>query len=464
MAVLASLKYRAFAFLWTGQTVSRLGDRIYDIALAWWVLEKTHSAIAMGGVLIAAFLPTLVFLLVGGVVADCLPRLGIMLASDLARGVLVAGMALLAFLGYLPLWPIFGISFCFGLLDVFFLPAYSAVVPQLLPATDLPSGNALRVLSDHAMAIAGPAIGAGLIAVGGTPVAFFINAASFFVSALCLLGAIPPVRRISPMPPMVTAIPNPRGILAQFLRDFREGMATTRSLTWIWLTIAIAAPANVISGGATDVALPFYVQQTLQSPLIYGGLTTASAVGTILAALWYGSRKHRHRGWMIYGFFIGNLLPLSLIGWHPTPPIILGGMLVFGLCATILGLAWMHALQEYVPNEQMGRVTSIDQLGSYIGIPLSYGLAGVLTDRVGPMPMLLWGGVPVSRRAASSRCCSVAGNPRCSSAIAAPQSRIVVIAIAIVRSKDGASNRAPLDRSHCFETPPPQHSWKGAKS
>ncbi len=400
LPLFASLKHRPFLLLWLGQTTSRLGDQVYQIALAWWVLERTHSATAMGLVLIAAFAPTLVFVLVGGVVADRLPRLAIMLASDLLRGVLVAGIAALAFLGALPLGPIIGVSFCFGLVDAFFQPAYAAAIPQVVSRELLPSANGLRVISSRAMAIIGPALGAGLIASGGVPFAFAINGISFFVSAACLIGAIPLVRRRgdAPAPPAIGLSTPPRSarwpfLLAQFWRDFREGLAAVGAFTWVWLTIVIAGVANLIAEGATSVALPYYVQHTLGVPLLYGGLTAASAAGSILGAGWFGAHRHQHRGRLIYGLFILSMLVLAAIGRWPVPPIILASMLVYGLCATTLGLAWTTALQEYIPHERLGRVTSIDQLGSYIGIPLSLGLAGVATDRFGPLPVLLWGSV-----------------------------------------------------------------------
>jgi len=83
---------------------------------------------------------------------------------------------------------------------------------------------------------------------------------------------------------------------------------------------------------------------------------------------------------------------LTAIGVAPVPLVILSGMLVFGLSVTTLGLAWVTALQQYIPVEQMGRVSSIDELGSYVGIPLSHGVAGVLTDHFGPTVILTWGG------------------------------------------------------------------------
>src|SRR5579885_3757517 len=104
MTIFRSLSHRSFAMLWSGQTISRLGDSLYTIALAWFVLEKTGSAAAMGLVLICSTVPMLLLLLVGGVAVDRLPRLRLMLASDLLRGVVVALIAVLSFQQWLQLW------------------------------------------------------------------------------------------------------------------------------------------------------------------------------------------------------------------------------------------------------------------------------------------------------------------------------------------------------------------------
>src|SRR5437763_10930697 len=107
MALFASLKHRPFALLWSGQTISRLGDSLYRIALAWWVLEKTGSATAMGTVLICSFTPMLLFLLLGGVAVDRFPRVRVMLASDLLRSLVALTLALLAAGQLLEIWHVY---------------------------------------------------------------------------------------------------------------------------------------------------------------------------------------------------------------------------------------------------------------------------------------------------------------------------------------------------------------------
>src|ERR1041384_7884889 len=187
MNVLLSLKHRPFALLWTGQTTSRLGDSLYRIALAWWVLEKTGSAVAMGTVLVFSQVPMLIFLLIGGVVVDRLPRLRIMFSSDLLSGFVITFVAVFAWLNLLQIWHIYIASIIFGFVEAFFFPAYQAVIPQITPAELLTSANSLNGLSQRITGIAGPALGAALVAAGGTSVTFALDALSFFLSAICVL-------------------------------------------------------------------------------------------------------------------------------------------------------------------------------------------------------------------------------------------------------------------------------------
>src|SRR2546423_622366 len=99
MPLFRALRGRSFALLWTGQSLSRLGDFVYEIALAWWVLQKTGSAQTMSLVLIFAITPSVLFALIGGVAVDRVSRVGLMLASDIARGVVAISVAVLGFAG-----------------------------------------------------------------------------------------------------------------------------------------------------------------------------------------------------------------------------------------------------------------------------------------------------------------------------------------------------------------------------
>jgi hypothetical protein len=120
MTLFRALRLRPFALLWTGQSLSRLGDFVYEIALAWWVLQKTGSAQTMSLVLIFAITPSVLFSLVGGVAVDRVSRLGLMLASEITRGMAALAVAGLAFAGRLEVWHVFVASLIFGFVDALF--------------------------------------------------------------------------------------------------------------------------------------------------------------------------------------------------------------------------------------------------------------------------------------------------------------------------------------------------------
>jgi len=253
MTLFRALNNRSFTLLWVGQTASSIGDFLYEIVLAWWVLQQTGSALIMGAVLTCAFVPIVLCSLLGGVVVDRLPRIHVMLVSDLLRGVIVSGITILAVQRSLQVWHVLVASVVFGTVEAFFRPAYTALVPELVASEHLPSANALTSLSLQIGRIAGPALGATVIALVGTSGAFAFNALSFVISAACLL---PLLRHASS--PRDTAGPT-----TSILRDIREGIETVLQSPMLWITIAISALTNITLAGPYSVAMPLLVANHL---------------------------------------------------------------------------------------------------------------------------------------------------------------------------------------------------------
>ena len=381
-----ALGHGPFALLWVGQTMSRFGDSLYSVALAWWVLEETGSATAMGSALICAYVPMLLFLLVGGIAVDRLPRFRIMLASDVLSGAVVAVIAVLATTGHLAVWHVYVASLLFGTASAFFEPAYAAGVPDLVSVDLLPSANAVTLVGQRLATVVGPAAGAFIVSLGGTSVAFAANALSFYLSAACLL---PLVGRSPPVCPET-----PDGPRRSAARDLREGVRMVLASPWLWLTIAIASLGNVTYSGPIAVATPFLVREHLDAGVQLLGLVySAMSLGTVLGALWLGRyRRIRHRGLLAYGAWgIGGLmvllmgLPISALG-------VLGAALINGATMAAFGLIWTVTLQELVPRAALGRVSSIDQLGSFALLPVGYWLTGCVTDQLGAPLVFIVGG------------------------------------------------------------------------
>ncbi len=391
ISVLRALQHRAFALLLAGQTVSRVGDFLYEIALAWWVLQKTGSPVAMAGVLVFAFAPMLLFLLIGGVAGDRFPRPWLMLGSDLARGVIVGLVAILAALDRLDLWQIYLASLLFGLVDAFFQPAYAALVPEVVTDENLPSANALSSLSSQLGRIVGPALGAGIVALGGPATAFAFNAGTFFISAAFLL----PLLRL-PKPPHAPAgegkaAPSP-GVLA----DLRAGVGTVRRSPWLWMTILLFALTNVTLAGPYSVAMPFLVTEHLHGDVnMLGTLYALFPIGYVLGSIILGRQARlRRRGLLIYGGTALAGLMLGSLGL-PLPFVLIGlAALINGAALEMGSQAWTNSLQDpvFVPRALLGRVSSIELLGSYALLPVGYGLAGWATATLGAAPVFLLGG------------------------------------------------------------------------
>lgn len=386
MALFRALTHRSFALLWIGQTISRVGDHLYQVALAWWVLEKTGSALAMGAVLTFSMAPMLLFVLIGGVAVDRLPRVRLLLVSDLGRGVAAAAVAWLALSGRLEIWHIYGASLLFGLADAFFQPAYLALVPELTPVSALTSANSLTSLSSQAGRIVGPALGAALVGLGGAGLAFAGNAFSFFAAALLVL----PLMRISTAP----ALPATQG-LGGIGRDLREGLAVVVSSPILWVTILLFSLTNITLAGPFSVALPFLVKDHLRGGVQTLGLLYAMfPIGYILGGLWMGRYPRlRWRGLVSYSGAIVAGLGLAVLGANVPLAVVLLAAVANGAALEVFGLIWTNILQTAVPGDKLGRVASFDMLGSFMLLPLGYGLTGWATERIGPALVFIIGGV-----------------------------------------------------------------------
>ena len=383
--LLAALAYRPFALLWASEVVSRVGDTLTNVALAWWVLEETGSATAMAQVLVAVTVPMLLLLLVGGVVVDRVDRLRLLLVCDIARGLCMATIAVLAALGLLAFWHLLVLSAVFGTAVAFSYPAFVALTPTLVPAEALTSAVSLRSLSVRAASIVGPALGGVIVAAGGSAVAFGLDAASFALSAALVAAA----GRLVPVRP-------PAERRSGAIADLREGFATVFASPWLWVTIAVTCASLPVLVGPIQATLPLLVDEELGGGVrLFALLTTASAAGAVVVALWFGQRgrRLRRRGPLVYvSWLVAAACVVGLgLGAPPAAAIVL--MLGYGAMWGLVNLLWATLLQEMVPPERLGRVSSIDALGSLGLLPIGYAVAGYAADRWGASTTFLAGGL-----------------------------------------------------------------------
>jgi MFS family permease len=363
---LEPLRHRDFALLWSGQTVSMLGDGVFTVTLALETLRVDHHPIGLSYVLAARLVPAVVFVLVG---------------SDLARGVAVAVIAALVATGAVHLPALVVMAFVFGLADALFFPASTAITPELLPAELLVGGSALTGISTQlAQILIGPAVGGLIAGLVGTAWGFGIDAASFAVSAACLAA--------------MRARPKPSPSGGSPLHDVLDGLRYCRSQRWLWVSILGAALGNFAAFSPLGVLVPLLVERSLHGGGIALGLVLgAGGLGGIAASLLLGNRGAPRR--MVLHLWLGwGLSGIGVIGLGVVPDLWLAGgvaFVVYGLDAygTVL---WNPLMQRSVPAAMLGRVSAVDYFFGFALSPLGLVAAGAAAEVVGVRATLMIGG------------------------------------------------------------------------
>lgn len=381
--MLSSLRVPAFALLWTGRTISRLGDSIYLVAVAWWIVQNADAQ-ARGEFLMAGVIPSLVLLLVGGLAVDRLPRLAVLLGSDVVHCAAVGLTGLLALVGRLELVELIVLAAVFGAASAFFYPAAQASVPELVTPDLRSSANSMNRISAEVTGIAGPPLGAAAVGLLGAGGALLIDAATFAVSAAAIVGIA--MSRVSWRSGAVAG----RG-----RSGLGEGWRIVSHTPWLWITIAVAGVSNITMAGPIEVALPFLVRTDLHGDAsLYGILLGVSALGALVIAILLGrSPRLRHRGLMAYGGWLVSAGAVAAMGLQIGVVGTAFAMLGVGGGLAMLELAWVRSLQDIVPPEALGRVSSIDALGSSSLLPIGFAAAGVATAAYGAPSVFLIGGL-----------------------------------------------------------------------
>lgn len=403
--VTRALRNTPFATLWVGQSISIVGNAAFTTALAWQVLLLTGSATAMGLVVIAQSVPQTLLLAVGGVVADRVPRRTVMLWSDTIRGLAVVAIAALSATHTLHLWQLVALGLLFGVVRSFFDPAYLAIMPLVVTADELSSANALTSISQQVSRMVGPALGALFVAVGSPASAFAVDGLTFAVSAICLLLLPVQVVAVREGATSRAGQPGPDGhphrlnSARRFVSDLIAGVRYVAGTTWLWIAIVVAAVGNMTLGGPLTVALPRLVHDTYGADVwLLGLITTANAVGALGGTLLAGhASRLRRPGILAFGAallagvcLMGFGLPVRGLGAIAVP---LAASCGIGFTLAAANLIWMLLIQQRVPKEMLGRVSSLDLLGSFALVPVGFLLAGLLADRFGPAPVFVAGGL-----------------------------------------------------------------------
>jgi MFS family permease len=371
----AALEERNFRLLWLGQTGSTIGDGLSFVAIAFAVLEIGGTATDIGIVFAAFFLPNVVFLLVGGVWADRLPRNYVMLTSDGIRAVVQIGLALLLFSGSAQVWHIVIAVALHGTASAFFVPAATGLMPQVVSPDRLQQANALMTISRSGAFVIGPAVSGLLVAAGGPGVVFAVDAVTYVFSMVTL--ALLRIERAA-----ATAVRD------SFLSELAHGWREVRSRDWLIGSLVVFGVSNMAMGSFMVLG-PVIFDRELGGAATWGLVMTVGALGALLgggvALRWKPARP------LAVGFalmLIGATRTLSLIPPLPVLAIAVAGLATL-VAISISNTLWETVLQQRIPQESLSRVSSYDWMVSLAFQPIAFVVVGPMADTIGEGPTLL---------------------------------------------------------------------------
>lgn len=362
------LRAREFRLLFTAQAVSVLGDRMVAVALAFAVLEVGGSVSQVGLVLAAGTFPLVASVLVGGVVADRASRRAVMVAADMVRVASQAATAALLIAGVAEVWTLALLAGVAGAATGFFSPASTGLLPEMVLAEQLQPANALRGTAVSSGEILGPLLAGGLVAAAGAGWAFAVDAATFAVSAVCLVMMRIPARATARS--------------GSFLAELREGWVAFRSRRWVWTFIAYFTFGNLV-WGAWGTLGPVVAHRDLGGAGAWGAVLGAMGVGMLAGSL-IAVRIDPRRPLFFAGLADGLLfLPLACLAALPPLPLIVLGAALGGAGMALALAVWESTLQRRIPGESLSRVSSYDWFASLAFYPLGLAIWGPIAAGIG---------------------------------------------------------------------------------
>jgi len=395
-----AFRNRAFFLFYIATVCSDLGDVVAGIGFLLIAYQITKSSVQTTGVAIAEILPYILFGLIGGAVSDFLSRRKLMLTLDFSRGLLQIGTFVLFNLGHLPYVLILAVVFCIQSAGCFFNPAQKALLPQLVQADQLTTTNALVNISTNSMSVLAPLVTAVLLAYGGLGSFFAFDAASYFVSTLCLWYLRPYLEEENDVQKDTSVQPERKASTTRLGKQIRtipqriwEFACFTTSHTQL-LTLFITTFLVVLfHTWAWQVGLLLKAETTIPNgKQLYTSLLAVYAAVSILTNLFIPQRwkqlslAHYLAGSVIWGF---GIVALGFV--HSLP-------LLF-ICVAIIGIGLpfgsqsrVFLLQTEVPKEMRGQGFSFAAMLLYFSNLLSLSLFGWFSTRLSLSLLLMIGG------------------------------------------------------------------------
>jgi MFS family permease len=379
-------RHREYRLLVASMAVSLFGSGLWLVAVVYQVMALGGGPTELSVVATASSAGILASALLGGVAADRFPQRVVLLVVEATRIVATAAAGALAVTGTLQLWHLAVIAFVLGAAEAFFYPAYTAILPTLLPADELLAANGVEgTLRPVAMQAAGPALAGFVVGTFAPAVAILLTAGTYALALVFLVL----------MRPVAVA---PAAARRSVLSDLSEGFRYLFRTGWLFATLAFATLYILLLMGPFEVLLPFVVRdQAGGGPssfaLVLGAFGVGGAVGSLVVSSMRLPRRYLTVMNLLWG---AGAAPFALIGITTQLWVMAAAAFVVGFTGAAAMVIWGTLLQRRVPSHLLGRVSSLDFFVSLALMPVSMALAGPVGEWLGlPLTFVIAGLIPV---------------------------------------------------------------------
>ncbi|MEC3245873.1 MFS transporter [Bacillus cereus] len=360
------LKNTNFLFLWAATLFSSFALAFFTFSQTWYIAKTLNLEASLGVVFVALSVPRLIFMIVGGAVADKFPKKNIMFYSNIIRAILVATILTWFIVGDVTLYTFALFALFFGLADAFFWSADGSILPELVEKSRLTQANSLTQMTNQASVILGPVLGGILIK--------FTNYETIFsITILLLIVAAILVQKIQ------FTTPEQKDTDKGMFTSIKEGILYVKESPFLSTFLICSAFLNLFLIGPMQVGFPLFVKNVLHGDSLQFSYLEASvgggmAIGAIIVGL---KNINRRRGlfciimMLLSGIFF-LAINFSTVLWQA----LLAGMF-YGITIAMAIVPLMAMIQSTVKEEMMGRVMSLLMLSSMGFIPLSYAFTSI---------------------------------------------------------------------------------------
>ncbi|MFC0189748.1 MFS transporter [Fictibacillus aquaticus] len=361
-------KQRSFLYIWAMTFCASFSIAIFLFSQSWYVVKTLNQEAALGAVLIATNIPRLLFMALGGVLADRVSRTKILFISNILRAILLSGLLLMLWTEHLSLSSFILFGLLFGIMDAFVWPANGSLLPNVVDSSQLTRANSVVQMTQQSSLILGPMIGGILVHQGGYYLSFGVPAVMLLISAI--------LAYLLNLPPSADKKKDRKGIW----QSIKEGLAVVKESSFLIALFLSTIFLNLFVNGPLMMGLPVFVKNVLNgSALEFSYVEGSMAAGMLMSSVAIGIMNiKKGKGMMVTVSLFAMNIFFFMLSQSTTMAASMALAFLMGITFPATNIPLISAVQEKVDKKLIGRLMSLLTMASLGLAPVSFAVTSLL--------------------------------------------------------------------------------------